>query len=96
MPDRSETKPRKAPRARSTARPKATAKAAVATATPTDALDTTAVAVPESTSVAAAPRVPTRDEVAQRAHELYVKSGFVHGRDLEFWLEAERQLRSGN
>lgn len=95
MPDSTESKPKKAPRARSTARPKATARPAAAT-TATKAPDTTAVAVAESTSVAAAPRVPTRDEVAQRAHELYVKSGFVHGRDLEFWLEAERQLRAGN
>ncbi len=35
---------------------------------------------------------PTRDEISARAHELYVKSGHPGGRDLEFWLEAERQL----
>ena len=35
----------------------------------------------------------TRDEIALRAHELYEKSGCQGGRDVEFWLEAERQLR---
>jgi hypothetical protein len=36
---------------------------------------------------------PTHDEIAQRARELHEKSGHPGGRDLEFWLEAERQLR---
>lgn len=35
----------------------------------------------------------THDEIAQRAHELYVQAGRPAGRDTEFWLEAERQLR---
>ena len=35
----------------------------------------------------------TRDEIALRAQELYEKSGCQGGRDVEFWLEAERQLR---
>jgi hypothetical protein len=38
-------------------------------------------------------RSPTHDEIAQRAQELYVKSGYASGRDEEFWLEAEKQLR---
>ena len=37
--------------------------------------------------------VPTREGIAQRAHELYESSGRPGGRDVEFWLEAERQLR---
>jgi hypothetical protein len=36
---------------------------------------------------------PTHDEIAARAYELYEKSGFRGGRDVEFWVEAERQLR---
>lgn len=36
---------------------------------------------------------PSPAEVQRRAYELYVKRGGGHGRDLEDWLEAERQLR---
>jgi hypothetical protein len=36
---------------------------------------------------------PAHDEVALRARELYEKSGCRSGRDIEFWLDAERQLR---
>ena len=38
-------------------------------------------------------RFPTHDEIALRAHQLYEQSGYQSGRDAEFWLEAERQLR---
>ncbi len=43
-------------------------------------------------------RVATHEAIAARAYELYVKSGYQPGRELEFWLEAERQLlqRSGH
>jgi hypothetical protein len=30
------------------------------------------------------------DEIAKVAYELYEKSGFIDGRDLDNWLEAER------
>ena len=36
----------------------------------------------------------THEQIAARAHELFVSSGHQHGRDEEFWLEAERQLRT--
>jgi hypothetical protein len=39
------------------------------------------------------PRAPTQDEIERRAHELYVQSGYQSGREVEFWLEAERQLK---
>ncbi len=39
-----------------------------------------------------APRVLTHEQIAQRAHELYVLSGLQDGREMDFWLEAERQL----
>ena len=34
-----------------------------------------------------------REAIAQRAFELFAASGYLHGRDVEHWLEAERQLR---
>lgn len=49
-------------------------------------------------AVAAAPSpafVLTHDVIAQRAHDLYVQSGYQGHRQVEFWLEAERQLREG-
>jgi hypothetical protein len=33
------------------------------------------------------------EAIARRAYELYASSGFQEGRDVEHWLEAERQLR---
>ena len=38
---------------------------------------------------------PSHEAIALRAHELYVQSGFQGGRELEFWLEAERELKGG-
>jgi mannose-1-phosphate guanylyltransferase len=35
---------------------------------------------------------PSRDEVARRAYELYVQHGCTNGRDLDDWLQAEREL----
>jgi hypothetical protein len=34
----------------------------------------------------------SRDEVARRAYELFLMRGAEHGRDLEDWLQAEREL----
>jgi Protein of unknown function (DUF2934) len=35
---------------------------------------------------------PSHDEIAQRAYELFEKSGRAPGHDMDHWLEAERQL----
>src|SRR4051812_45298401 len=35
-------------------------------------------------------RVPTRDEIARRAHERFVQRGGLHGEDVDDWLQAER------
>ena len=43
--------------------------------------------------VTARPRTITHEQIAVRAHSLYAQSGYPDGRDVEFWLEAERQLR---
>ena len=32
------------------------------------------------------------EEIARRAHELYLKRGGEHGKDVEDWLRAEREL----
>ena len=37
---------------------------------------------------------PTHEDIAERAFALWLAAGCVHGRDLEFWFEAERQLRN--
>jgi len=34
----------------------------------------------------------TRDQIERRAYEIYVSRGGVHGRDLEDWLQAEREV----
>ena len=36
----------------------------------------------------------TKDDVAQRAYELFLARGRVDGHDVEDWLEAERQLEA--
>ena len=45
-------------------------------------------------------RQPTRgvkiahEQIAQRAHEIWVQQGCRHGQDRQHWLEAERQLKA--
>jgi len=46
-----------------------------------------------SEAPASRPDVPSRESVARLAHELWEASGCPCGRDVEFWLEAERRLR---
>ncbi len=43
-------------------------------------------------SAGARPGAPQPEDVAIRAYRIYVESGYVEGRDLDNWLEAERQL----
>ncbi len=40
-------------------------------------------------------REPTADEIRIRAYEIYCARGGEPGRELDDWLEAERQLRAG-
>jgi DUF2934 family protein len=37
--------------------------------------------------------VPSPEEIRQRAYELHLEGGCVHGRDLDDWLQAERDLK---
>ena len=34
----------------------------------------------------------SREEIARRAHELYVQRGGEHGKDVEDWVRAEQEL----
>jgi hypothetical protein len=38
--------------------------------------------------------IPTHDEIAAQAYQIYLRNGAVAGRDLENWLEAETELMS--
>jgi len=38
-------------------------------------------------------REPSEEEIARRAHELYVQRGSKHGKDVEDWARAEKELR---
>ena len=43
-----------------------------------------------------APRpLPTREQIAARAYELWLQSGCLPGRDAENWTQAERELLAG-
>jgi hypothetical protein len=35
---------------------------------------------------------PTREEIELRAYQIHVERGATHGRDVEDWLQAEREL----
>jgi hypothetical protein len=37
---------------------------------------------------------PSREHIAQRAYALYEAGGFQPGKEIEYWLEAERQLQA--
>jgi Protein of unknown function (DUF2934) len=37
-------------------------------------------------------REPSGEEIASRAHELYVQRGGEHGNDVENWVRAEKEL----
>jgi hypothetical protein len=39
--------------------------------------------------------LPSREQIAQRAYELWMLSGCCYGRDDENWLQAERELSTG-
>ena len=45
----------------------------------------------DTTPSAPAPR--PGDDIARRAYELFCERGAEHGRDLDDWLQAERELR---
>ncbi len=40
-------------------------------------------------------REPSGEEIARRAHELYLQRGGEHGKDVEDWVGAEKELSEG-
>jgi hypothetical protein len=40
--------------------------------------------------------VASADQIAQRAHEIFIARGSAHGRDLDDWLQAEQELQRPN
>ena len=50
---------------------------------------------PDSTSsTSSTPNLPSQDEIALRAHQIWCEQGCPHGHDIDNWVEAERQLLS--
>ena len=39
--------------------------------------------------------MPTQEQIARRAYEIWLQSGCVSGRDSENWAQAERELSAG-
>ena len=39
---------------------------------------------------------PTQEQIAQRAYAIFEQNGRVPGRDLENWLQAEKELKASN
>jgi hypothetical protein len=37
--------------------------------------------------------IPTHDEIAAQAYQIYLREGCVEGRDMDHWLQAEAELR---
>ena len=55
--------------------------------------DRAAIADDRAPKLAPTPAV-TPDDVARRAHELYLSRGGRHGQDVDDWLQAEQELRT--
>lgn len=95
MPSSTSRSTKKSSTTKTTPAKKTVVKAAAASKPATKSRTTTR----KSTVTAAAATSPTfvltHEVIAQRAHDLYVQSGFQGHRQVEFWLEAERQLREG-
>lgn len=48
--------------------------------------------MPGATKATFVSRLPTHEEVAERAYDIFVARGSLHGFDQEHWFEAERLL----
>jgi Protein of unknown function (DUF2934) len=56
-------------------------------------MDNKAIATSKQPSATLNPRhVPTEQEIAVRAYEIFLGRGGNHGSDLDDWLQAEREL----
>jgi hypothetical protein len=109
-PKSKEEKPAATPKAKSPAK-KSTPKRQPAKATASTTGDNAAKAAPKkspakkSTPKKSAPKKqpakataksePTKDQIAERAYELFLARGGKHGYHMEDWYRAEKELRSG-
>ncbi len=50
---------------------------------------------PGSGEAAKLRRLPDEEAIRQRAHEIWLSRGGGSGHEMDDWLEAERELRSG-
>ena len=50
----------------------------------------------EPNSAQVTPPYPTHEDVQRRAYEIYLSQGRTDGRDLDNWLQAERELSQAN
>jgi hypothetical protein len=57
------------------------------------AKDSITTAADRTAKSAVHPTTVTNGDVARRAYDLYLERGCEHGRDVEDWLQAERELR---
>jgi hypothetical protein len=39
-----------------------------------------------------APRLPPESDIAKRAYQMFIERGGEHGRDMDDWLSAQREL----
>ena len=56
----------------------------------------TATAVDRAPKSLMQPATVTTDDIACRAYDLYVARGREDGHDIEDWMQAERELRTGS
>jgi hypothetical protein len=55
-----------------------------------------ASAADQAQEVASQRGAPTDGEISRRAYDLYLARGCEPGRDVDDWLQAERELRSAS
>jgi hypothetical protein len=47
---------------------------------------------PEMEQAEVAAQAPTYEEICERAYQIHIERGREHGRDVDDWLQAEREL----
>jgi hypothetical protein len=50
----------------------------------------------ESEPTIKTPKLPSEDEIRRRAHQLSLERGGLPGKELDDWLQAERELKYGS
>ena len=85
--------PRRASTTRRTKKDPAAAPIDIASVTPVESIDTAA----DMSGVSADSTYrPTYDDIAREAYDRYLRRGGSDGRDIEDWIEAERELSRRN